>query len=125
MILSIKRSFKPSCRPLASQRNQGENGNSASPEKLLLIAVAANASENPVRSGIVPERLIQRRPIQRRPVGVRLRFADVATGLRLHRTGAGAADRRAPRALRLLIRPSRNTGEARSGARPRPRRGLP
>src|SRR5471030_2829147 len=99
MILSIKRSFKPSSRPLASQRNSRETGNSASPEKLLLIAVALNASENPVRIGTVP-----RRPIPRRPVGVRLRFADVAAGLRVHRRGAGAADRRAPRALRLFIR---------------------
>src|SRR3981081_1827607 len=53
---------------------------------------AGDASQNPLRSGIV----------QRRPLGVRLRFADVAAGLRLYRAGPGAADRRASRALRLF-----------------------
>src|SRR5439155_15336720 len=68
---------------------------------------ARDASEYPVRSGIV----------QRRPLGVRLWLANVAAGLRVHRAGPGAADRRAPRALRLFVRSSRDAGKARPRAR--------
>src|SRR6266849_8223134 len=68
---------------------------------------ARDVSENPLRSGIV----------RYRPVGVRLRLADVAAGLRLHRAGPGAADRRAPRALRLFVRSPRHPGKARPGTR--------
>ena len=46
-------------------------------------------------------------------------------GLRLSRAGAGAAHRRAPRALRLFLRPPRHAGTAGPGARPRSRRHLP
>ena len=51
---------------------------------------------------------------RRRPLGLRLWLADLAAGLRLSRTRAGAAGRRAPRALRLLPRPSRHAGAARA-----------
>src|SRR5262249_12903580 len=51
-----------------------------------------------------------RRPCRRRPLGVRLWLADVAAGLRLPRAGRGQADRRPPRALRLLVRASRHAG---------------
>ena len=63
--------------------------------------------------------------LQRRPLGVRLWLADVAAGLRIRRTGAGPADRRAPRALRLFLCPSRHPGKARPRARARSRRRLP
>src|SRR5579859_8168677 len=38
----------------------------------------------------------------RRPLGLRLWLADVAAGVRVPRTGSGAAERRAPRAMRLF-----------------------
>src|SRR5260370_33748320 len=61
---------------------------------------ARDASENPLRSGIV----------QRRPVGVRLRLADVAAGLWGHWAGAGPAGRRGSRALRRFLLPTRDPG---------------
>src|ERR1700754_289078 len=61
-----------------------------------------NVSQNRVRSGIVPGR----------PLGVRLWLADVAAGLRIHREGPGAADRRAPRAMRLFVCASWHPGKA-------------
>src|SRR6476469_7980584 len=63
--------------------------------------------------------------LARRPQGVRLWLADMAAGLRIRRTGARAADRRASRALRLFLRPSRNAVKARPRARARSRRRLP
>src|SRR5260370_7619457 len=62
---------------------------------------ARDASQYPVRSGNV----------QRRPLGVRLWLADLAAPLRVYRTSPGAADRRAPRALRLFVRSSRAAGK--------------
>src|SRR5260370_17136851 len=76
---------------------------------------ARDASENPVRSGIV----------QRRPLGVRLRLVDVAARLRLHRAGPGAAVRRAPPAMRLFLRPSRGARKAQPSAPARPPPPLP
>ena len=59
-----------------------------------------------------------------RPVGVRLRLADVAAGLRL-RGGAARAPHRLPALLlHLLGAPSRHAGAAGPGAGARPRRRL-
>ena len=58
-------------------------------------------------------------------LGLRLRIADVAAGLRLPRAAPRPAGRRPPRAMRLFLRASRHAGEARPGARARPRRQLP
>src|SRR6266404_4039587 len=63
---------------------------SASLYPIVLVAVAPDVRDDPARFGI----------LDRRPLGVRLRLADMAAGLRIPRTGAGAADRRTPRALR-------------------------
>ena len=52
----------------------------------------------------------------RRPVGVRLRLADVASGFRFRRAGAGAADRSASGAVRLFVRASRHARASRTGA---------
>ena len=62
---------------------------------------------------------------QRRSLGVRLRLADVAAGLRVHRARPARLVGLAPRAVRLFLRPSRHAGKAGPGARPRPRRRLP
>ena len=62
---------------------------------------------------------------KRRPLGVRLRFADVASRLRLSRARAGAAHRLAPGAVRLFVRPSRHAGAAGARARARSRRHVP
>src|SRR4029453_8517067 len=75
--------------------------------RAVLVAVRGHVRNYPQRYGI----------LDRRPLGVRLRLPDVAPGLRIHRTGAGTADRRTPRALRLFLRPSRHAGKARPGAR--------
>src|SRR5213075_1242098 len=49
---------------------------------------------------------------RRRPLGVRLWLADLAAGLRFSRACAGAADRRASGAVRILTCPSGNAGAA-------------
>ena len=60
-----------------------------------------------------------------RILGVRLRLAHVAAGIRVPRAPPGAAPRRAPRALRLFPRASRHAPKSPGSCSPRPRRFLP
>src|SRR6478736_323591 len=77
------------------------------PVSTSLENAVANVHHYPPRNGI----------LDRRPLGVRLRLADVASGLRIRRAGRSAADRRTSRTLRLFLRPSRHAGKTRAGAR--------
>src|SRR6478735_8231278 len=52
-------------------------------------------------------------------LGLRLRLADLAAGLRLRGERAGAASRLSPLALRVLACPPRHAGAARAGPRAR------
>ena len=61
----------------------------------------------------------------RGPLGVRLRLADLAAGLRIRRAAAGQHRRHASVAVHLFVRSSRHAGTARPRARPRFRRRLP
>ena len=76
-------------------------------------------------NALTPPHATGHRTRARRPLGVRLRLADLAAGLRLSRKPARAADRRAPGAMRVLARPSRHAGAAGPRARARSRRRLP
>src|SRR5277367_2241276 len=85
------------------------HGISASFHICVLLALWPDVRQKAFRTGSRP----------RRSMGFRLWFADVAAGFRISGTGPLKADRRASRVVRLFVRPSRNTGEARPGARPR------
>src|SRR5581483_2318826 len=80
---------------------------------------------SPTKALTPPSHAAEHRASEPGSVGFRLRLADLAPGLRLPRTRARAADRRAPRAVRVLACPSRDAGATGAGARARLRRRLP